>query len=204
MSRTYGAEGESGARRVADKLGFRYIDNEIILSAAERVGISAGEVAAAEVPKPLLSKILESIGTAGAASPDAVLTGMNLVDLPPATERLIEAIVRETAEDGNVVIVAHAAAIPLAGMRGLLRVEVTASEETRTKRIGAAENLTSGDAEKAIRGSDKARAEYLRRFYKITEERPTLFDLVINTDVLNPEQAAAAVEAAATTPQAGA
>ncbi len=124
--------------------------------------------------------------------------------LPPATERLIEAIVRETAEDGNVVIVAHAAAIPLAGMRGLLRVEVTASEETRTKRIGAAENLTSGDAEKAIRGSDKARAEYLRRFYKITEERPTLFDLVINTDVLNPEQAAAAVEAAATTPQAGA
>ena len=143
-------------------------------------------------------KIIESIGAAGAGSPEAMLAGGGgYIELAPATERLIEGVVRETAAAGNVVIVAHAAAIPLAGQPGVLRVEVTASEETRVKRVGVAQELSEKDAKKEISGSDKARAEYLKRFYKISEEKPTLFDLVINTDVLSAEQAATIVEAAA-------
>jgi cytidylate kinase len=199
VSRTAGSGGESVAQLVAEKLSFRYVDNDIIVQAAERAGISAAEVAAAESPKPLLLRIIESIGAAGVGAPEATMAGVNLIELPPATERLIEAVVRETAEAGKVVIVAHAAGIPLAGMAGLLRVEVTASEETRAGRITEAQGLSGEDAEKEVRNSDKARAEYLQRFYKITDERPTLFDLVINTDVLSAEQAATVVEAAAKT-----
>lgn len=199
VSRTTGANGETVGQLVADRLNFRYVDNDIIVQAAERAGISAAEVAAAEAPKPLLVRIIESFGAASVGAPEAILAGVNTFDLPPATERLIEAVVRETAGEGNVVIVAHAAAIPLAGTPGLLRVAVTASDETRVARIAEASGTSEKDAEKEVRNSDKARAEYLQRFYKITDERPTLFDLVINTDILSAEQAAAVVVATAKT-----
>lgn len=199
VSRTTGADGESVGQLVADKLNFRYVDNDIIVQAAERAGISAAEVAAAEAPKPLLTRIIESFGAASAGAPEAIMAGVNTYELPPATERLIESVVLETAAAGKVVIVAHAAAIPLAGTPGLLRVEVTASDETRAGRIAEAEGLSEKDAAKEMRNSDKARAEYLQRFYRITDERPTLFDLVINTDVLSAQQAASVVEAAAQT-----
>lgn len=197
VSRTTGAYGEAVGQLVADRLNFRYVDDDIIVQAAERAGVSAAELAAAESPRPLLLRIIESFGAAAIGSPEAVMAGVNTIDLPPATERLIEAVVRETAAAGKVVIVAHAAAIPLAGTRGLLRVEVTASEDTRAGRIAEAQSLSKKDAEKEVRNSDKARAEYLQRFYKVSNERPTLFDLVINTDVLSAEQAATVVEAAA-------
>ena len=41
--------------------------------------------------------------------------------------------------------------------------------------------------------SDAARADYLERFYGVEPELPTHYDLVVNTDVLTVEQAAAAI-----------
>jgi cytidylate kinase len=38
--------------------------------------------------------------------------------------------------------------------------------------------------------ADKARADYLKRFYGIDQEIPTQYDLVVNTDVLGLEEAA--------------
>jgi cytidylate kinase len=48
-----------------------------------------------------------------------------------------------------------------------------------------------------VRDSDAARAEYIRRFYEIERELPAHYDLVVNTDVLTPEQAADVVAYAA-------
>jgi len=43
-----------------------------------------------------------------------------------------------------------------------------------------------------------ARASYLQRFYGVSAERPSHYDLVVNTDRLTPERAAALVVEAAT------
>ena len=60
-----------------------------------------------------------------------------------------------------------------------------------------ATQLSEGGAKKAVASSDRDRRDYLKRFYKVTEERPTHYDLVINTDVLDVQKAADLVVMAA-------
>ena len=96
-----------------------------------------------------------------------------------------------------MVIVAHAASHALAGVPGVLRVLVTASFEVRAKRVAEDEGLSAKDAKKKIREADRARADYLKRFYEVGEELPTHYDIVISTDELVPAQVADIVVAAA-------
>jgi cytidylate kinase len=40
-----------------------------------------------------------------------------------------------------------------------------------------------------VQETDRARADYLKRFYGVSREEPTHYDLVVNTDVLGHEEA---------------
>lgn len=66
---------------------------------------------------------------------------------------------------------------------------VTASPETRARRIAEARGLDESEAAKVVKDEDAARADYLKRFYKLDRELPTHYDLVVNTDVLGPDRA---------------
>ena len=192
IARSVGAGGEEIGRTDAKKLGFRYADEQIIIRAAEKAGVSLESAAEAEHTPGLIARILESI----ASTPDP-LGWSSYAALPshalPAYEGLIERVIRETANEGNVVIVAHGASIPLAGMSGLLRVFVTASPEARGRRLVREADLGEREARKTIRESDRQRREYLRRFYNVRQELPTHYDLVVNTDMLTLRQAAQVV-----------
>ena len=85
----------------------------------------------------------------------------------------------------------------LGGRDGVLRVLVTASPETRARRVGDAAGLDERQAGRMVKDADAARADYLKRFYKVERELPTHYDLVVNTDVLGEEQAASLVVHAA-------
>jgi len=50
---------------------------------------------------------------------------------------------------------------------------------------------------RAVNDSDAGRADYLKRFYGISEELPTHYDLVVNTDAISIEQAAGLISLAA-------
>ena len=88
---------------------------------------------------------------------------------------------------------AHAASHALAGRQDALRVLVTASPATRASRVAEAEGLDETRAARAIKDADTGRADYLRRFHAVEQELPTQYDLVLNTDQLSPEQAAALI-----------
>lgn len=196
ISRSLGAGGDEVGRGVAKALGFRYADQEIISRAAEKAGVTPGSAAQAEHTPGLITRILESIGS----TPDPV-GWSSFAALPshasPAYEGLFERVIRETVNRGDVVIVAHGASIPAAGMSGLLRVLVTASPRVRAERLAREANLKAAEARKAIAESDRQRREYLRRFYDVRQELPTHYDLVINTDVLTLPLAAQLVVSAA-------
>jgi cytidylate kinase len=95
------------------------------------------------------------------------------------------------------VIVAHAAAHAIEPGPRTLRVLVTASTATRSKRVAGAEQVDGAKAARAIKDSDAGRRDYLKRFYSVDSESPTDYDLVISTDVLSAEQAAAIILSAA-------
>ena len=197
ISRTLGAHGEEVGRLVATELGFRYVDNEIINKAAQRAGVSPEAVASNEKTQPLLTRILEAISKAPLEPEMMVAQAEHPVNLTSAYEDLIEQAVVETAQQGNVVILAHGASIPLAKVEHVLRVLVTASTSTRIERVAADQDLDSKQAEKTVEESDKERERYFERIYELDRELPTHYDLVVNTDVLTAEQAASLISHAA-------
>jgi len=96
-----------------------------------------------------------------------------------------------------VVIVAHAAAFALAGRDDLVRVLVTAPVEIRTGRLAEARDGDEANAASELKRSDEARAAYLKTFYDVERELPTQYDLVVNTEVLDPDEAADLIARAA-------
>ena len=197
ISRSLGAGGEEIGRVVAAELGFRYADEEIIVRAAEKAGVSPDTVAQAERAPGLIERILESMAR---TPPDP--EGWSGAALVASTDRsvyegLIERVIQETASEGDVVIVAHGASVPLAGTEGVLRVLVTGSSEPRVKRVAEKGGLAEAPAKKAVSESDRQRKEYLRRFYGVGHELPTHYDLVVNTDVLTLPLAAKLIVSAA-------
>lgn len=200
ISRPEGAGGAELGRLVSERLGFAYVDEEIVARAAAKGGVSPEDVADEERRKRALVRLLQEIGR-GAATDSYGLAGPSGLaaegTTPDAIRSLIQDAIEETAARGDVVIVSHAASHALSGREGVLRVLVTASPGTRARRLAESRGIGSKEAEKVVKDSDAARADYLRRFYGVSTEAPTHYDLVVNTDVLGIERAAELVAAAA-------
>jgi cytidylate kinase len=79
--------------------------------------------------------------------------------------------------------------LALAGRDDVLRVFVTASPEARARRLASTLGTDEKQAARALKRSDTARADYIKRFYGASAELPTHYDLVINMDRIPPEQA---------------
>ncbi len=199
ISRSTGSGGETVGHLVAERLGFLHVDEEIVARAAAQGGISAADVADEERRKSLTARILGPMFDGGSS---AMALG---VSLPMKTgEELesseIQALIREaieqTAARGNVVITAHAASHALEPSASILRVLVTASPATRALRVSQQVGVDIAKAERTVKAADAARHDYLKRFYNVAEELPTQYDLVVNTDLISPEEAASVVAAA--------
>ena len=203
ISATDGSAGAEIGRAVAAELGFRLVDEEIVLRAAREAGVEPRVVSSAEQRKSFLARLFEDLGQAGQGT--ASLAGYAPMSAEEATtpggdtlRGLIRTAVEETADHGNVVIMAHAAAVALSGRENVLRVLVTAPSESRAKRLAAERGLDGGEARKLVRRSDEGRSAYFRRFYEVSAELPTHYDLVVNTERLTEDQAARLIVSAAT------
>ncbi len=198
ISRTLGAGGESIGGLVARRLGFRYVDDEIVVTAAKKVKVNPKLVEQAEHKQPIVDRILDWLGrSAEVHTPDDRGEHGPQSFVPEDFRALIRAVVYETGRKGDVVILAHAASMALGFMEGVLRVFVTASLETRVKHLSRGGRMNEKEALKALKDSEEARRDYIKRFYQIEEELPTHYDLLINTDTLTTEQAAHIIVSAA-------
>jgi NAD(P)-dependent dehydrogenase (short-subunit alcohol dehydrogenase family) len=200
IAHTTGAAGDSIGRGLAERLHFRYVDEQIIEAVAQKEGLDTILVADAERKTSFFTRLMEELGRTPALEVSgAGDVSFEAFDLPRRSElrALIVEAIHETAGSGDVVIVSHAAGIPLAGRDDVLRVLVTASFDTRARRLASATNVAQGEAERRLKESDAGRADYFRRFYGIERELPTHYDLVVNTDRLTEDEATAIVFAAA-------
>src|SRR6266571_9372582 len=125
ISRTTGSGGESIGRIASERLGFRYVDEEIVAWAAEKAGVEPDLVADAERRKGLLARFVEGLGKSGVDAGLGLSVALPELSTSKDFQALIGEAIRETAERGDVVIVAHAASIALAGRGDLVRVLVT-------------------------------------------------------------------------------
>ncbi len=196
ISRAMAAGGDEVARAVAEKVGFRFIDDEIIERAAEKAGVSPATIANVERSPSLIDRILKHLGNSPIEAGHGAYVPI-VLDATESYEGLIAQVIRETAQAGKVVILAHGASIALRDVPGVFRALVTGSPEVRTARHARRGNIQDSEARKEIDRSDKARREFLQRLYNVQHELPSHYDLVVNTDRISVSAGADLIVAAA-------
>ncbi len=194
ISRQVGTAGEEVARAVAIKLGFRYIDYQVIQDAAREAGVSTETVSEAEHTPSLMTRILEALARSPNMPVAAWADPVPLTASPLFTStdyrKFLEQVMRDVSDQGHCVIVGHAAQVILRGRLDAVRILVTGSTEYRARRIMAGMSVDEKTVLRTVERTDRERVDYFRRFYESGWLSPCTYDLTVNTDHLNPEQAA--------------
>ena len=178
--------------------------SKLFARVAWEAGVDPEVVADVERRKALLARVLGGLGEVAPAATAGLSDFPIHDDRAPrrdALRELIRSVLWESAEAGDAVIVAHGASLALATRADVLRVLITASVETRARRLAEAQQIGEAEAEKLVARGDANRADYLKRFYGASTELPTHYDIVLNTDRVPPAGAAALILTAARSQQ---
>ncbi len=202
-----GSGGYAVARRVADRLGFRYYDWEIISEAAGRAGVTPNDVIAAERVPGFLERMMRRLGAVstvslesspGFSEPSPALWNTAFQSLTSDNYRqIIDRVVIELAERGEAVIVGHASQALLRDRPGVLRALIYGSLATRTERLASEQNIDKERAAQLVKQSDRDRHEFLKRAHHLEWLDASVYDIAINTDRISLDLATETVVAAA-------
>ena len=194
ITRQVGVAGDEVASLAAERLGFRMVDYQVIQRAAEEAGVSPETVSDAEHTPSLVTRILESLARNPSMPVAAWADPLPLATSPLFTSTdyrtFVEDVSRDLAAQGNCLIVGHASAVILRDRLDTLRVFIAGSTGFRARRIMAGMGVDEKTALKTIERTDAERVDYFHRFYDTKFMSPSTYDLCLNTDHLNPQQAA--------------
>jgi cytidylate kinase len=171
ISHEMGAGGPEIGQQLAERLGYRYVDHELISDAARRYGLLEEKLDHLDESKPTLFERFDA-----------------------ETRRYITAIqtaLYEFAERDAVVLMGRAGQWLLRGLPHVVRVRVMAPFDLRVKRL--AKKLASQMGEQTnqrtvvemIRRDDSEKVGRMRYLYEVDLRDPGLYDLVINTEKLS-------------------
>ncbi len=220
VSGTMGSGAREVARLAADVLGIDYVDQEILVDAAQRLGVSARAVAQrdeyvrtfGERLASLLRTFLERSAAAGIGDPLMGAGGLEVLlarsygDLTKSAEhelddalymKTVTAIIRELSQRGDIVILGRGSHLLLREHPTALHVLTLAPLAVRVQRFAEREGLSSQEAAKRVHDLDKGRAAFHHKFFKAEADDPACYDLAINTSRLSFESAAQLVAEAA-------
>ena len=171
ISHEMGAGGPEIGQQVAERLGYRYVDQELISDAAHRYGLLEEKLSHLDESKPSLFERFD------------VETRRYIT--------VIQTALFEFAEQDRVVLMGRGGQWLLRGISHHLRVRVTAPFEYRVKCLGAklsgpvAEKTSPRTVAEMIRRDDTERAGRMRYLYDVNLSDPALYDLIINTEKLS-------------------
>lgn len=169
ISRQLGSMADEVAHALADRIGYRVVQCEIINRAARLAG-----------------------------TPEVALATIDDLDLfgfrPSPAERqnyihAVKQIIDELVAEDDVILVCRSAQIILQHQPNCFHVLVTAKPETRAKRVAESQKIPIENAFAQVFASDQSRQRDLDRDYEVQWDDPQLYDLVINTEHINLEQA---------------
>lgn len=190
ISRQYGAGGSDVARRVADALGWRVVDNELIDRVASRAGLPPEEVALREERAPgFVERLTRALAR---SSPESFSAPADKVPEPEEAMlvRITEGVVAELAAEGRVVVVGRAGPAVLRAEHAALHVKLVAPVTFRLRTAVERLGVDPRDAEKAMLEADASRARYLKQYYGLDWNDATNYHMVLNTGALGFEGAA--------------
>ena len=210
LSRQIGAGGEAIATQVAGRLRLRLMDREFLYRVALAAGLTEDALLEleAEGQRNLVGRILASLRTV-AATPEKTggqdeeegeqallrypglsinpLAGIFSPVMPPASIGLTESVqllgkvIQHLADEGDVLLVGSGAQMWLKDRSDVFHVQVIAPLEKRCDWVRERLGVGLKEAQRHVRISDRARADYLHRYHGADWLDPRLYDLMINT-----------------------
>jgi cytidylate kinase len=115
-----------------------------------------------------------------------------------AYAELIQMVIQEYAQTGDVVIVGRGGQVVLQSYPKVLHIQVQAPVAWRIRNLMERTGGAYDEAEQQIIHSDRQRARYMKHFYNVVWDDPALYHFVINTGKTSRDTAVHLVSEAAT------
>ena len=175
ISREYGSGGRYIGKMIAENLGIKFYDKDIIVKLAEQTGLSEEYIENNEQKRNAISNFHKSYNGAD-----------NADELFIKETQLIE----EIADKESCVIIGRCADYILENRENLVKVFVYSGMEDKIKRAVTYYGLDKGKAEKEIRRNDKERAIHYKHYTNRNWSNNSNYDICINSDFLGVEKTA--------------
>lgn len=167
ISQERGSGGDLIGPAVAERLGYRFLDRELIHEAAREHGIPEASLSRVDETRPTLWERFSAETRRYTTS--------------------IKATIYSLAAEGRVVLMGRGGAVLLRDVSHALRVRIMAPMATRVARLVKEGALDPGAAEWAIKQSDRERAARMRYLYDVSWTDPELYHVTLNTGALSAE-----------------
>lgn len=176
IAREYGSGGRYIGRLIADKLGIKFYDKNLIGEVAKETGLSEEYIENNEQKRD-------------------ILTGLNngyYFGLDNCDELFIKEaeIIKKLANENSCVIIGRCADFILKDKENVIKVFVYSNLEDKVKRAIEIYELDKVKAEKEIKRIDKLRANHYKHYTEKEWSNHTNYDICINSDTLGVEKSA--------------
>lgn len=188
ISRQFGAGGKTLGKMVADKLGYTFADDDIIMMVAEAANVSPHWV--------------ESIEREAGGKMSRIITSMvskRLVDRILKDERgyideklyldYLVVIIAQVAEEGDVVILGRGSQYILRDHPDAYHILLIDEFENRVRFMMEHYDLQRNKALQIVRNEDSRRMNLYRKLGKTDYDQAPLYDLVLNMSRMNLKKA---------------
>ena len=176
VSREYGSGGRYVGRLIADKLGIKFYDKEIITKLAEATGLSEEYIEKNEQKRDA----------------SAILNNGYYMGLDNADELFVKEteLIKELAAKDSCVIIGRCADFILKDEKNVVKVFVYSGMEDKIKRATQIYGYEEDKAKKEIERIDKLRANHYKHYTDKDWKDFSNYDICINSDLLGVEKSA--------------
>jgi len=173
VSHEMGSGGAEIGAALAERLGYRYVDQDMITQAAHQYGVGEEKLTQLDETKPSLFERFD------------VETRQYIT--------VLQSALLDVAELDNVVLMGRGGQMLLRGITHVLRIRVMAPFDMRVKRVmkkmagRMGESVDVRTTAEMVRRNDHEKFGRMRYLYDVDWGDPALYDAVINTDKLSIE-----------------
>ena len=209
ISKEFASGGINIAKQLAEKLGYDYLDKDIVKQVAEHTKVSHQEVRDFEVEAHInlrarLSRIIDvdifkrNLKSDEAKEVETTYDERDKIPYSFDTQGWIDSdiyrdmickIISELGQQENVLIVGRGGQCILKDEASIVNIRIISAMADRVARL-ITENpeLSESQAQKQIEDMDKKSREYIKFYFKEDWSNPKLYDIVINTSRINDDK----------------